>query len=150
MNAAFGFGSLLTDRQRSQGYQIDTYDDGRFIIHKGLNHTPVRDSIIFGLATVPVIRGLITVHRFINNPNKVDDLAKGIRDWVGKDARVITNQNGDRIFLSSDGLRKARFDINNPSPHRSPHAHFEQFINGQWRPVNPNTPQIYPINVPHK
>jgi len=83
-------------------------------------------------------------------PNKIDNLANGMMDWLGNDVRVITNPSGDKIFMSNDGLRKIRFDINNPSPHSNPHAHFEQLIGGRWRPVNPGSPQIYPSNVPHR
>jgi len=44
----------------------------------------------------------------------------------------ITNKSGDKVFISSDGTRRIRFDINNTSPHNNPHGHVEEFINGKW------------------
>jgi RHS repeat-associated protein len=78
-------------------------------------------------------------------PNKVTDLAKDMKDWLGKDARVITNKNGDKVFISGDGTKRIRFDINNTSPHNNPHGHVEQLINGKWVKSGP----IYPKDVPH-
>jgi len=83
------------------------------------------------------------------SPRNVNELAREIRNWLGDGTQVIRNRSGDTIFLSQDGLRKVRFDINNPSPHNSPHVHFEQMRNGRWRPVNPSHAQIFPIDVPH-
>ena len=34
-------------------------------------------------------------------------------------------KSGDKIFLSKDGTRRLRFDLNNPKPHSNPHAHVE-------------------------
>ena len=78
-------------------------------------------------------------------PNKVTDLAKDIKDWLGKDARVITNKNGDKVFMSGDGTKRIRFDINNTSPHNNPHGHVEELVNGKWVKSGP----IYPTDVPH-
>ena len=77
--------------------------------------------------------------------NKIDNLANDINKWIGKDGRVITNASGDKIFLSKDGTRKVRFDINNPLPHNNPHGHVEQLINGKWMKSGP----LYPTDVPH-
>ena len=82
-------------------------------------------------------------------PNRIDELAEEIKGWLGEGAKIIVNKSGDRIIMSADGLTKVRFDINNPAPHKNPHVHFEQLINGKWRPVNPSTPRIYPKDVPH-
>ena len=79
------------------------------------------------------------------SPNKVTDLAKDVKDWLGKDAKVITNKNGDKVFISSDGTRRIRFDINNTSPHNNPHGHVEQLVNGKWVKSGP----LYPKDVPH-
>lgn len=79
------------------------------------------------------------------SPNKVTDLAKDMKDWLGKDAKVITNKNGDKVFISSDGTRRIRFDINNTSPHNNPHGHVEQLVNGKWVKSGP----LYPKDVPH-
>jgi len=65
-------------------------------------------------------------------------------DWLGPDSRVITNDAGDKIFISSDGTRRIRFDLNNPYPHNSPHSHVEQLIDGNWVKSGP----IYPSDVP--
>ena len=78
-------------------------------------------------------------------PNKVGDLAKDIKGWLGNDAKVITNKNGDKIFMSSNGARRVRFDINNTSPHNNPHGHVEELINGKWVKSGP----IYPSDVPN-
>lgn len=77
--------------------------------------------------------------------NKVTDLAKDMKDWLGKDARVITNKNGDKVFMSGDGTKRIRFDINNTSPHNNPHGHVEELANGKWVKSGP----IYPTDVPH-
>jgi hypothetical protein len=71
-----------------------------------------------------------------------DDVTK----FLGKDARVITNQAGDRVFLSKDGLRRVRLDINNPSPHANPHMHVEVNVNGKWVKSGP----LYPSDVTPK
>ncbi|WP_202813803.1 hypothetical protein [Defluviitalea phaphyphila] len=49
-----------------------------------------------------------------------------MKDWLGKDAKVITNKSGDKVFISSDGTRRIRFDINNTHPHSNPHGHIEE------------------------
>lgn len=70
-------------------------------------------------------------------------MAKEIGDWLGNDARLITNNNGDIVIVSSDGLRRVRFDINNTAPHSSPHGHVEELINGAWQKSGP----LYPTDV---
>jgi hypothetical protein len=67
-------------------------------------------------------------------------------EWLGANTRVITNDKGDKIFLSEDGLRRVRFDINYPDPHSSPHGHVEELVNGSWQKSGP----LYPTDVPHK
>jgi len=73
---------------------------------------------------------------------------KGVGDdvttFLGKDARVITNEAGDTVFLSKDGLRRVRFEFNDPSPHTSPHTHVEVKVNGEWVKSGP----LYPSDVP--
>ena len=75
-----------------------------------------------------------------------DDTVNSLKDWLGKDTKTITNLSGDKIFLSQDGLRRVRFDINRTYPHQSPHTHIEQLVNGHWVKSGP----IYPANVLHK
>jgi RHS repeat-associated protein len=65
-------------------------------------------------------------------------------EWLGPRARAITNEAGDKIFLSEDGLRKIRFDINRPYPHEFPHGHVEELVNGKWVKSGP----IWPADVP--
>jgi hypothetical protein len=67
-----------------------------------------------------------------NSKTKIDKLNKDIRDFLGKDYKMKTNKYGDKVFLSKDGLRKVRFDIKNPHPHKNPHSHVEVFKNGKW------------------
>ena len=69
--------------------------------------------------------------------------AKG---FLGQDARVITNKNGDKIFISKNGTRKIRFDINKTKPHENPHGHVEELINGEWKKSGP----IFPKGVPKR
>ena len=80
----------------------------------------------------------------------VQNISKEAANWLEPNSKVITNSSGDKVFVSQDGLRKIRFDMNNPKPHSSPHMHIEELINGKWKPVDPNNAQIYPIDVPHK
>ena len=56
------------------------------------------------------------------------DIAQQTKEWLGSDARIITNKSGDKIFMSDDGTKRVRFDINNTTPHNNPHAHIEEFI----------------------
>jgi len=44
----------------------------------------------------------------------------------------VTNPNGNKVFLSEDGLRRVRFDINHPEKHEFPHFQIESNIGGQW------------------
>lgn len=74
-------------------------------------------------------------------------VAKTVADsgeWFGPEARAITNDAGDNIFLSKSGLRRIRVDIKRPYPHEFGHAHVEEFIDGQWVRSGP----IYPSDVP--
>lgn len=66
------------------------------------------------------------------------------REWLGPGGRAITNDAGDKIFLSENGLRRIRVDINRPYPHEFGHAHLEEFIDGKWVRSGP----IYPYDVP--
>ncbi len=78
-----------------------------------------------------------------STPTGVDELVEDAAEWLGAGARVITNAAGDKIFLSADGLRRIRFDINRPSPHLSPHAHVEEKLGGKWT----GSGQLYPCDV---
>jgi RHS repeat-associated protein len=74
---------------------------------------------------------------------KVDDVARNAAEWLGRDSRVIRNPAGDKVFVSKDGLRRIRFDINRPHPHQSPHMHVEEQVNGRWVKSGP----IFPRDV---
>jgi RHS repeat-associated protein len=77
----------------------------------------------------------------------IDEVAKGIADWLGPDVIVSTNKAGDRILTSVDGLRKFRADIINPGGHtRGPHAHLEIYNGTRWQPYGKK--KIYPWDVP--
>ena len=60
---------------------------------------------------------------------KVLKASKQAKKWLGKGSRVIINRSGDKIFMSKDGLRKMRFDINNPHGY-APHVQLEILKNG--------------------
>ncbi len=66
------------------------------------------------------------------------------REWLGPGGRAITNDAGDKIFLSQNGLRRIRVDIKRPYPHEFGHAHVKEFIDGKWVRSGP----IYPSDVP--
>ncbi len=73
----------------------------------------------------------------------VDDAASAARRWLGDDARVIANDAGDKIFVNEAGTRRLRFDIDRPNPHKSPHGHVEELVDGNWQKSGP----IYPTDV---
>jgi len=77
--------------------------------------------------------------------NKIENLANDMKSWLGDGAKLIKNKSGDTVIISKDGARRIRFDINNPSPHNSPHGHIEELVNGKWVKSGP----IYPVDVPH-
>ena len=66
------------------------------------------------------------------------------KQFLGQDAKVITNKSGDKVFLSNDGMRRIHFDINNPNPHFSPHANVEYKIGDKWVKSGP----IFTYDVP--
>jgi hypothetical protein len=74
---------------------------------------------------------------------QVKQVGGQVKQFLGKDARVITNKAGDKVFVSKDGLRRVRFDINRPNPHLNPHSHVEVKLNGKWIKSGP----IYPKDV---
>jgi hypothetical protein len=88
---------------------------------------------------------------YLNVPNalrKIGTKATGevidqIKKYLGKDAKLKTNKSGDIVIISKDGNRKIRFDIKNPSPHKNPHGHVEEKVNGKWKKSGP----IYPTDI---
>ncbi len=81
----------------------------------------------------------------ISSEEKIRGLSQEAAHWLGGDVRIIRNASGDTIFLSKDGTKRLRFDINNPAPHTNPHGHVEQLVNGKWEKSGP----LYPKDVPH-
>ena len=81
---------------------------------------------LFG-AAVP---GLTGVGKGIKTTNELVDM---IMKWLGPGSKLIKNRAGDLVLMSKDNLRKIRFDLNRPWPHRNPHFHVEEFVNGKWR-----------------
>lgn len=80
------------------------------------------------------------------NPiHKISQLEGKISEWLGSETKMIKNRAGDHVFLSKDMERRVRFDLNHPAPHRNPHGHVEEFINGKWVKSGP----IYPNDVPN-
>ena len=78
-----------------------------------------------------------------SNNAKINQLAKDLRKWVGNDARGFVNKSNDLIILSKDQTRRIRFDLNNYQPHQHPHAHVEEYTNGNWEKSGP----LYPKDV---
>jgi hypothetical protein len=64
---------------------------------------------------------------------------------LGDDFKTITNKSGDKVFMSSDGLRKVRFDIMNAG-NDIPHMHLQIFKNNKWRDAISGMHRIYPKN----
>ncbi len=64
------------------------------------------------------------------------------QSWLGKGYRTITNKAGDKIYISKDGTRKIRFDMNNPGGDKQ-HMHLEVLKNGKWKDAT-DTHRIYP------
>ncbi|MFZ4773477.1 MAG: RHS repeat-associated core domain-containing protein [Chlamydiia bacterium] len=75
---------------------------------------------------------------------KLVQLEQRISDWLGEGTLLIYNNAREPIFMSQDGLRKARFDFIRPFPHNNPHMHLETFNGRKWI-----GPHIYPSDVPH-
>lgn len=74
---------------------------------------------------------------------RVADASNKISDWLGPGARAVKNDADDLVLLSKDGTRRVRFDVNRPYPHKNPHAHVDELVNGKWV----KSGQIYPRNV---
>ena len=74
---------------------------------------------------------------------KIGQIADSVSEWLGEGARVVKNDAGDYLFLSKDGTRRIRFDINRPYPHQSPHGHIEELVGSKWVKSGP----IFPKDV---
>ena len=78
--------------------------------------------------------------------SKIKEIAAHASDWLRANSKMIKNKSGDIIIISEDGMRRIRFDIYNPFPHKNPHGHVEKLVDGSWIKSGP----IYPIDLPHK
>ncbi|HCJ83138.1 MAG TPA: hypothetical protein DHV52_02235 [Parachlamydiales bacterium] len=89
-----------------------------------------------------------TLRKIILEKKGVDikALENDISYWLGENTKLIYNKSGDIVLLSKDGQRKLRFDFIKPAPHKNPHLHFEQLINGEWEEIS----RVYPNDVLHK
>lgn len=79
--------------------------------------------------------------------SEVGNLGDDISKWLGKDAKVITNEAGDRVIQSADGLREIRFDFNRPYPHKNPHTHLIEYKKVKNKKVEIRNKRIYPKGV---
>jgi hypothetical protein len=68
-----------------------------------------------------------------------------VGEWLGADARVITNDAGDKIFLSKDGLRRIRVDINRPTHTSSDTPTSRRSLMANGSGPAPSTPLTYPV-----
>jgi tetratricopeptide (TPR) repeat protein len=75
---------------------------------------------------------------------EVVQLEKNISDWLGEGTKLIRNKAGDPVFLSKDGLKRVRFDFNNPHGDKL-HLHIEQKLEGRWQDAT-SQHRIYPID----
>lgn len=81
----------------------------------------------------------------------VGKAAESIEGYLGPGARATRNPAGDLVLESADASRKVRFDINRTAPHKSPHAHVEEFkqVKNKSVPTYKSGP-VYPKDVPHE
>jgi RHS repeat-associated protein len=75
----------------------------------------------------------------------VRQLANEIKEWLGKGYEVKKSGSSDLVLVSKNGKRRFRIDLTNPKPHKNPHTHTEELINGKWQKSGP----LYPKDVPH-
>jgi hypothetical protein len=78
---------------------------------------------------------------------KIQNLGDEVSSWLGKDAKVITNDGGDTIIQSVDGLREIRFDFNHTYPHKNPHTHLIEYKMVKNKKVEITNRRIYPAGV---
>ncbi len=73
---------------------------------------------------------------------KLPKISNQLKNWLGKEYRVITNKAGDTVLLSKDGLRKMRWNVKNPHGY-DPHMHLEVLKNGEWLDAVPGKHHLY-------
>ncbi|WP_421977251.1 RHS repeat domain-containing protein [Roseivirga seohaensis] len=83
--------------------------------------------------------------KIVDRSDLLNNAVEQATKWLGKDFDTIINKAGDKIFLSKDGKRKIRFDINN-SQGDAPHIHLEVLNeNGNWKDALKGQHRIYPM-----
>jgi RHS repeat-associated protein len=102
-----------------------------------------QDALLIELSTIFIGGG--SIKGAIKQSKKLINIADDITKWLGKNARKIVNKNNDLVFISKNGTRRVRFDLKNTKPHRNPHMHVEELIDGKWQKSGP----IYPKDVPN-
>jgi hypothetical protein len=133
------FPNLAKAYDRWQSGYYDVYPSAPGPIYDAL-----ADLLALGVGAIGKVQGALE-KAIAAGDQGVAEAANAIARWLGKDVRVIVNKEGDYVFLSQNGTRKVRFDINDPSPHGSPHGHADEFIDGKWVRSEP----IYPKDVPN-
>ena len=84
----------------------------------------IRDYSLTVFALIPAI--------FIRDAanTALSDAANAVRQYLGDDAEMIVNDNGDLVLMND--TQKVRLNINNPHGYE-PHFHIEQLdANGDW------------------
>lgn len=59
----------------------------------------------------------------------IEDAANAVREYIGNDARMIVNDNGDLILMND--TRKLRFDVKGPHGF-DPHFHVQKWNGKEW------------------
>ena len=62
----------------------------------------------------------------------VEKVVRWAEEFLGKDAKVITNKAGDKIFRNAENTRRVRFDIKNTHGD-DPHMHVEIRRGSRWQ-----------------
>lgn len=128
----------------------------RYAIGSGAGE--VTGYVFWYVATEGAIAGVKKVSQAITNqmiirqavqssvPNsKIGSVAKDIEEYLGKDVSIKSKpKSTDKIFMSEDGTKKVRFDIDKPHGD-SPHMHFQvKNLQGEWVDAIPGNHRIYP------
>ena len=133
------------------GYEVLT-SDGEYAIIKAvrpIHYKTPQTTYNFEVAdfhTYYVSIGVLVHNEGCGGRESLKKTVDQAKDFLGEDAKVITNKSGDKVFISQDGTRRIRFDINNPSPHQYAHAHIEiKTGKSGWSKSGP----IWPKDLPH-
>jgi hypothetical protein len=64
--------------------------------------------------------------------SSIEKLNVELQSYLGPDYTSITNKFGDKVFLSKDGIKRVRFDIQNPHGDH-PHMHIQMKDGTRWK-----------------